>query len=84
MGFKDKFAKTMNVAAEKSTELAGKAKTKMDIANKKSSVKEKYRELGELVYEAKKEDRDPTEEVAVLCDLLEALHEEIQALEESE
>ena len=83
MGFKDKLSQTLATATEKGTEIAGKAKTKLDITNKKGAVKDKYKEIGELVYGARKDDQDITEEVNRICDELDVLFEEIQTLEES-
>ncbi len=83
MGFKDKLSKTLSTASEKGTEMAGKAKTKLDISTKKSNVKEKYHEIGELFYKGQKEDRDVAEEINLLCEKIDLLLEEINELEES-
>lgn len=83
MGFKDKLSKTLVTASEKGTEMAGKAKTKLDITNKKGTVKEKYRDIGEMIYSARKDDTDVTEKVNLICDEIDVLCDEIQTLEES-
>ena len=83
MGFKDKISKTFNAAADKSAELAGTAKVKLDITNKKSSIKSNYSELGESVYKASKSEIDNSEEIKRFCDAIDQLNQEIEALEES-
>lgn len=83
MGIKDKLSQTLATATEKGTEMAGKAKTKLEITNKKGTVKDKYKKIGELIYAAREDDRDVTEEVQTICDEIDLLFEEIQMLEES-
>ena len=83
MGFKDKLSKTLSTASEKGTEMAGKAKTKLDISTKRAHVKEKYHEIGELYYTGLKEEREVTEDINLLCEKIDLLLEEIKELEES-
>ena len=81
MGFKDKLSKTLNTAAEKSTELAGKAKTKVDISSKKGSITTKYKEIGTLIYEGRINEEDVTEDVEALCLEIDNFKTEIEELE---
>ena len=80
MGFKDKLSKTLNTAANKSTELAGKAKPKVDISSKKSSITTNYKEIGKLIYTGRNNEEDVTEEVEALCLEIDNLKNEIEEL----
>ena len=83
MGFKDTLSKTLNAAADKSAELAGLAKTKVEISNTKSSIQQKYKEIGIAVYQASKSGDDVSEDVNDYCDKIDKYTEQIADLEES-
>ena len=83
MGFKDKLSQTLNAAADKSAELAGLAKVKMEISNTKSSIQKLYKEIGAAVYAASKSGDAVSEEVDTCCDEIEKLIEKLTELEDS-
>lgn len=83
MGFKDTLSKTFGNAAEKSTELANKAKNKMEISSKKSAITALHKEIGVLVYEAREEEKDISLELEEMFSRIDKLKDEIQELEDA-
>jgi hypothetical protein len=81
MGFKEKMSRTLNQTAQKSTELAQKAKMKVDITTKKSAITAREKEIGHLVYEARVSAEDVTTQVEALCMEIDGLYAEIDELE---
>lgn len=83
MGLKDSLTRSLSSAADKGTELAGKAKVKLEITTKKNTIKDRYRQLGQAVHEARKAETDIEEEIQAIGDEIDLLLEEIRILEES-
>jgi len=81
VGFKEKMSKTLNQTAQKSSELAQKAKTKVEITTKKSAITAKEKEIGHLFYQARVDQEDVTTQVEALCLDIDALYAEIDELE---
>lgn len=83
MGFKDKLSKTLNAAADKGAELAGIAKVKVEISNMKSTIQNRYKDIGVAVYEASKSEDDVSETVNTYCKDIDELLRKVTELEDS-
>lgn len=80
MGFMDKMTKTMNMVGEKTSEVANVAKLKLDITKVKGNIDIKYKELGELVYKAVKDERLVDDEVTLIVSEIDMLVQELNVL----
>lgn len=80
MGFMDKMTKTMNMVGEKTSEVANAAKLKLDISKVKGNIDAKYKELGELVYRAVKDERLVDEEVTLIVAEIDLLVQELNVM----
>ncbi len=79
--FMDKMASTLNKVGEKTSEVANNTKLKMDIAKTKSSIEDKYKALGELIYTAIKENRPVDDQVQIFINEIDLLKVEIANFE---
>lgn len=84
ISFKDVAAETFLKTVNAAERAATVAKVKFKITSKETDIKNKYREIGKIVYSAYSNDTDAdNEQIAEKCVAIDTLNEEIASLKAS-
>lgn len=80
---KEGITKTTKTAVKKSNEFVECTRMNFAISDLEESIDTKLQRIGQIVYDARRNDTDLSEEITTLCDQIDRDHEEIERLQEN-